>query len=271
MGLKDLFRRRATLPPKEPELWPRPNFEPGGATASFEFFCFSAEPIPAGAAFDLGAEGYRGSELPVGTGMRTDVLEEKPELFESILRGPWGESLRAEHPELASQIAATRFIHNVVGDVPDPSSLEYLQGAWAAVRWFARHGAYAVRDTRMASWRTRDQILATPDTDPTLACGYRVLVETQPEPGFGHLIYTNGLSKFGRPDLIATAPERDDIEPVRELMNNLAWALALGRRPRNPPPGIIFEAYAPGLSAPSRDFFNDEVVLVRFDPDAIRD
>jgi hypothetical protein len=250
-----------------PGPWPRPQYTPGGGVAEFEFFCFSTQDMPPDASFDLAGEGYPGSELPVGVGLRTDAEGQRgPEpLFDAFYR----ESLLVEHPGLEGDVDAIRFRHIVAGNVPDPADLTYLQAAWAAVRWFLRYGSFVVRDVRMEKWRTRAEVLGRPAAEPYQACGYRVQVEREAEEGWGHLLYTRGLSKFGRPDLIAiVAPEL--LEDAADALNAIAGGLAEGRRlptsgqARDESP-FACEHYVPGLNGPPREFFNEEVVLLRFD------
>jgi hypothetical protein len=247
------------------KIWPRPNFEPGGRKAEFEFFCFATEAVPSGVPFDLSAEGYFGTTLPSGVGMRTDFQDDSPE---PLLMGSLAEQLLSEHPELATEVASIYVRYCIVGDVPDPTDLGYLQAAWAAVRWHLRHGAFVVRDSRMLRWRTRDEVLTQQPTDPSQACGWRVMREDFAEPNFGHLVYTQGLAKFGRPDIITAVP-LDVCDDAVETLHKLAAELAYGRRlpitevnnSANSPFSI--EAYVPGMNAPRRDFMNEEVVFLK--------
>lgn len=256
MGLFDRFRRRPAFEP-----WPRSRFEPGGNEAQFEFYCFGYEDTQREPPFDLGAEGYRGAELPEGVGIRTDIADgaAADDFF-----GFYRESLAEAFPSLDA--ARVRVAHLIVGNVPDPADLTYLQAAWAAVRWQLRNGALVVRDVRAERWRTREDVLAADPRDPTMACGWRVIVEHEETPGYGHLVYTLGMAKFGRPDVLTAVPAAH-VDEAAQLLNTIATGLIEGKRmhelPHRASEGYTFEAYGAGLNAPPRDIFNDEVVLLR--------
>ncbi len=260
MGIKDWFSKRPTPQP----VWRRPFFEPGGRKAEGEFFCYSEKPIPT--SFDLAAFGYPEVKQP-GVGVRSDGREDDPDSFASGLA-----SLAESLPSFVSQIESVQFRHVIVFDELDPKDLGYLQAAWASVRYFLHHGALVVHDLRANRWRTAREVLALPADDPTQACAWRIYVESEPTSAHGCLTYSSGLAKFGRPDLIAAAPPKD-ITAVSDLLNKIAADLANGRRPilsdgakaaAATDGGFVFEAYVPGFELPPRDFFNDEVLRIKF-------
>lgn len=257
MGLFDRFRRRPSFEP-----WPRRRHEPGGGEAHFEFYCFGHD--NSDASLDLPAEGHHASTLPPGVEVQTEPFTPGTPAFEHL--GFYRDALAERFPDL--DVARIDTVHMIVGDVPDPDSLTYLQAAWAAVRWHLRHGSAVVRDVRAERWHTRDGVLATDPRDPTLACGWRVMVEQEQTPGYGHLLYTHGMAKFGRPDIITAVPA-SVVDEATEMVQAIAGGMVEGKRipslPHTTAPGATFEAYGAGVNAPERDFNNDQVVFLRLD------
>jgi hypothetical protein len=266
------------LPDEEPQsapgVWGRPHWVPTSATARYVFFCVADEPPPEDAQPDLQAHGFPAVALPEGVVMGTVLRDEHPDFWVS---GPPADP--ALDPALAARIQAARCYHYVTAELPDPSDLAHLQAAWAFVRWTLNHGAFAVLDLHADRWLSADEVRDGVALD--LACAWRQVTEPaaavlaanadhhNPEaveprltvggeaPGF--VVYTRGMDKFARRELIACVPEAR-LALTQRLLTVLAHDQMLGRLVES---GVgyehdrvrfAFRGYNPGFNAPAVDF-----------------
>lgn len=116
-------------------------------------------------------------------------------------------------------------------EIEDPSDLGYLQRMFLVLSLLAKSaGAVAACDVDALVWWTGETLRELPeDWSFDVSDHMRVVFEAQErEEGAGHLCYSLGMAKFGRPDLAIGGLEREHAEAAGEMIQNLATALAEG-------------------------------------------
>jgi hypothetical protein len=161
-------------------------------------------------------------------------------------------------------------VHVVKVRAEDPSDLRHLQAAWALARAFLDTGGFALLDAHAQAWLSPTHIKERPADAPLrMADEVSIVFETEPEHGFGHLMHTRGMLKFGRPDLVVVGiPPKHGVR-IADIVNQLAERLALGTR-LDPGDTVDLEAlgtlradrYVPGENAPELHLNNRGLVLV---------
>jgi hypothetical protein len=156
--------------------------------------------------------------------------------------------------------------------IEEPSDLGYLQRAFLVLKLLAeRANAVAACDVESLVWWTKADLEALPDGwDFDVADHSRVVFEAKErEPGAGHLCFSLGMAKFGRPDLAIGGLAREHAEAAGEMIENLATALAEGDNfetgdivePEGFPP-LRCEEMADDSDAPDVTFGNRSIWLV---------
>lgn len=254
MAWLDRFIRRDA-----PAAWPRPQHEPSGLSAEFEFFVVGA-PSDARVPDDLRDHGHVEARLPAGVRLtplrRAEIPGDFDALVERITAG-----LEQEHPQLCAVARAAEHLHAVTAEGPDVGDFRMLQGAWAIVRALVRAGAAGLYDNRARSWRTAHMV-ATPDADPSrLARSYRVMGAPLEGHAGGFIVWTAGLGKAARPELLTLSPEVH-LALSQQVLLDLGEACVRGRRLRVGDTVRLHgvrarvDALVPGENAPALDLEN---------------
>jgi len=122
----------------------------------------------------------------------------------------------------ASRILDATAIYVVKLEVHEPADLGHLQAAWAAAKWLCELGAGFVLDAHAIRWWSTQQVAkldASRDFD--VRNEISIVFETDATPGFGHVMHTRGLAKFGRPDLLLLGAELAEAEACRALLKRI--------------------------------------------------
>jgi hypothetical protein len=216
---------------------------------------------------DLTAEGSPSRSLPEGLTVRRFDRDSAPELV------AWAEPLVAALPEPErARLAASRVWYEVGGSCPSAADLSALQAAWAAARALCRAGAIAVWDALAARWTFADDALTADPQDPRLAAAWEL--NTLPLEGVSEdkplfVVFTMGLHKFGRQDLVAFGPAQN-LDVIQSVVCELAIDLAEGAVLQSgwqiEKGGVWLEAvaYAPGFNGPPAPvpFFGQPLLLM---------
>jgi len=252
-----------------PPIWARPYHEPQDRLANVTLFAFADElldlsstisrsryGVPAG--FDLGT-------LDVRQHQRKEVPEWfggffTPEMLSVSKLDPGG--LDGEYEDLA-------VAYSVQLEIPEPPNLAYLQGCWGFMMWLCEIGAKVILDEHAIRWHAGEQIIQLdPLREFDIKNEISVVFETEDTPGFGHVMHTRGLVKFGRPDLVLKGVEPADAEAGGVLLNGLASRAAKGAALRENqtvgPNGLAarhLSRYEPGVTHPEVNLNNDGLVL----------
>lgn len=239
--------------------WPRPLFVPGGGVATVEFVVFAKSTVAL--EFALLAEG---SPIPaLAGGLSVQVFER---LLASEF-GEWADSLAAD-PEAPPGLDEAAAWYVVGGETASGADFSALQSAWAAVRVILRAGGLAVWDSFAMRWSPGPEALAADPALPALAAAWNVNRDVTREEGI-EVVHTLGLTKFGRPDLIAFVA-LSGAEAVQALVHHIALDLIEGAcllpGDRVAKGGVQLEAqpYRPGENGPpvAVPFFQPPLLLV---------
>ncbi|MDP3231311.1 MAG: hypothetical protein Q8N26_00950 [Myxococcales bacterium] len=110
--------------------------------------------------------------------------------------------------DVIERLHRTQFGAFIQGLVPDPPDLGYLQVGWAIARWLLQHGDGILMDAESGRWWTSEELLSWEAGGwPT---GRRFLLERELRfstaiEGPSCIVATQGLTKFGRPELVCLA------------------------------------------------------------------
>ena len=119
--------------------------------------------------------------------------------------------------------------------------------------WLCELGATLVHNANAIAWKSADNLAdLAPHRELDLGFEIACVFESDPTPGFGHLVHTRGLLNFGHPDFVLFGAHPRDARPLGLILNMLAEEAALGRRffpgerigPLELPPALI-EDYEP--------------------------
>jgi hypothetical protein len=208
----------------KPVPWLRPKRVPTDLNADLMFFCFADHDLLAG----MGKTPF---ELPEGYETHRIARSDDRQTFDELL-GPGRQGrLTAElhlDRELASKTLGATWLYTVEGASPNPPDLEYLRAAVRAVQWYATHGAFAIYDYPRRAWMSAAQALALPLDGPfEPADHFELIFETDPSRE-GHLVFSRGMEKFGRPELIIADVQPSEKELAQLILGTMGKAAALG-------------------------------------------
>ena len=250
-------------------VWPRPHHVPDGGAADITLFVFSqvgvtGESLPLKPRAHGVPEGGLPDEVELRTVSRSDAPEWVDGFFSPALMAlasrdlGWGDRPPVEPTS----------VHVVTVRADDPPDLRHIQAAWALARAFLDTGGFALLDAHAQRWLGPEQVAQRPDVF-RIADEVNIVFEVEPSHGFGHILHTRGLRKFGRPDLVVTAvPPKHGVR-IADLVNALAESLALGQPLHAGDviqlPGLgslRADALDPGTNAPELHLDNPALVLV---------
>jgi hypothetical protein len=249
-------------------LWPRPGHHPTVAAARVLLLAFGDAELDAELSLSAAVFGMPTTSALDGFDIRMVTTEQNKDWIDGWRTG----ALRAiAQDELSDpgRLDAARFCFSIDFEVADPADLGHLQTAWAAAKWLAARGAFAVLDVWAARWVDAGQLAAlAPDRPFDLDEQVSFVCEAQPTRGFGHALHTRGMVKFARPDLMAGV-EPGDINLMHQVMRRLAGMTAEGQVI---PVGQHLRADAdhvfavircePGVNAPEVNLNNDALLIV---------
>lgn len=214
--------------------WQRPLWKAGGGPGRVSLIVVSDAPLSelAGDASPVDLfEWSPYAEVPESFQCAYRDRETDPERFSNLEATA---RLAREHTTtgpgmaLLERLRCARYGALVRGEVADPQDLSYLQFGWAVARWLLLHADGAVLDTHAGHWWTRDELIGWERGGwPT---GRRFILQrelliTQGIDGENCVLGTQGLTKFGRPELVCPVPaERVDREGKFATASIPAWA-----------------------------------------------
>ena len=252
-------------------VWPRPHFVAGGGPADVTLFVFSQVGVD-GTTLQLKtrAHGVPESGLPEGVDVQTVARADAPEWVDGFFAPALMALAERDLGWKGRPPVEPTAVHVVKVTAEDPGDLSHIQAAWALARAFLDTGGFALLDAHAQAWLSPLALRERPvDVPMRMADEVSIVFETEPEHGFGHLMHTRGMLKFGRPDLIVVGiPPKHGVR-IADIVNQLAERLALGAR-LDPLDTVELEAlgmlradrYIPGENAPELHLNNDGLVLV---------
>lgn len=255
--------------PTFPSTWERPYHEPQGRLATVMFFAFADGPLDLSSKISRSRFGLPSGFDLASVDVRQHLRNEAPEWFDGFFTPEMLSMSRRDLAGLNGEHADWTTAYSLRLQVSEPPNLAYLQGCWGFMAWICASGAKVVLDEHAVRWYGGEQVAQLDPLRPfDIGNEISVVFETDVTPGFGHVIHTRGLAKFGRPDLLLKGAERADAQAGGVLLKGLAQRAALGAAFRENqtvgPNGLAPRAlirYEPGVSHPEVNLNNDGLVL----------
>ena len=246
--------------------WPRPLFQPGGFAADVVYQVFSSQPLPEELPIDRVRHGLPQGEPPDGIYLSDVSADDAPGWFQRFQVEPLlGPAQAALGPAIDRLLGAT-WCYEVAGEVEDPADLAFLQHTQGVVRCLCELGAGPVYDVHARRWFTREQILAQPLERPFDIRAELAIEERATDGPLGLVLFTRGMAKLGRADLILVRAQPGEAA--------LLWGLAeLSAQGVRLEAGVALTGddggelelvpYQIGDDMPDLDIMNDAAVVVR--------
>jgi len=248
--------------------WPRPAFRPTGRRATVSFIAFADENfVGSGLDFEL-----RDAVPPGAPVDALDVRRHTDADSAAWIDGFRTGGLRniASH-QLGDldRLDSASSCYSITISVEDPADLTYLQLAWAVASRIAAAGAVAVLDVHAVNWLAGSTVASLSPRRPfVIQREVSIVAETEATPGFGYVVHTRGLIKFGSPDLVAGVAA-DRIDHTGRILNHLAGMLAdghdlvRGQQLRFDAQRVLTVAtYTPDAITPDLELNNEALLLV---------
>lgn len=140
---------------------------------------------------------------------------------------PW-QACRQEQPGLADRIEVAPLAVALHGQVAQHESLDYLRDSLEVMTSLVGHGASAIYDPLLQRWYG-PAAWETMMEQGTLFNPFDHVAIIDTDTGDGtEWIRTQGLRKFGRPDLSVRSVHKRDRDAVRKMLDRFINHLALG-------------------------------------------
>lgn len=251
-------------------IWSRPQHSPGGSDAQVALIAYTTGPL-AGLSVSRSRHGVPEDAHRFPMRLDHHSREDAPQRFEELDDAEIMARARMDQPVLDLD-ALRRARHQVRLELTmqDPDDLEYLRACWAFMRAVCDAvPVMGLLDVHASRWWTPDALRGIP-TGASFDVGREVLYafETRADPTFGHVAYTRGMRKFGRPDVILTHRRSSQREHAGRVLAAVARAMALGARPKAGHaialPGLsgVVESWVPDGNAPELPIRNAGLVFI---------
>jgi len=252
-------------------VWPRPHFVGGGGPADVTLFVFSQIGVD-GSTLQLKtrAHGVPQGGLPDGVDVQTVARADAPDWVDGFFAPALMALAERDLGWPGRPPVEPTAVHVVKVLADDPQDMRHLQAAWALARAFLATGGFAILDPHAQVWLSPAHLAQRPADAPfRMSDEVSIVFETEPSHGFGHLMHTRGLLKFGRADLVVVGiPPKHGVR-IADIVNQLAERLALGARLEQGDTvdleglgTIRADRYVPGENAPELHLNNRGLVLV---------
>ena len=255
--------------PGVPPPWTRSAFSPGGGPGRVFLVLFSEQPGLASPPISRARHGVASVEPLKHLEVAVVGADQAPEWIRGWTEGPLRNLADRALGDDALRLPGVKSCVRINGEVPDPADLTHLQLMWGLARAFLENGCFAVLDAHQARWFPGKDVMEwAPDRAFELGREVSVIFETDASPGYGHVVHTRGLAKFGRPDLLMLGAKPEDADLAGRRLDALATRLAMGERLV---PGAtletlggtaLLEEYRPGANAPDVQLNNDGLMLL---------
>jgi len=212
--------------------WPRPFFQRTDHLARVSVVAFGAAnpsaPVEPGA-----QEGWPDAcAWPEALRLRAYDLGDPGQmsLFEHCLAGSIRDGATHTLGAASGRLDTARVAIAIDGEFADPSDLAHLQMVHATLRWLARDcEVFAALNQTSIEWTDVAILAHTPASAVCrLADWIGMVFETDPDPRFGRVLHTRGMSQFGRPDIMMVGFPDEVVSAACEAINTVANSLAKG-------------------------------------------
>jgi hypothetical protein len=205
--------------------WLRPNFVANAGEPFLLFAAFGALDL----AVPIDRAKYRAAGVPKACELLLYERQRQPTSFQHLWQShAWGLAA-AESSGLAEAANAAPQFAILRGHIKNSETLDYLRDVVGIVQYLCDRGASTVFDPQAfqfwsaADWKDRLFAPAAP-----VPHEHVIILETPDDGADTAWIHTQGLRKFGRPDLSVRAVGSAQRERIVELFNHLVEHLAGG-------------------------------------------
>ena len=207
------------------EHWPRPLFVPLPLQSLFFFVMYGVleESFPA-----ISRADYRTLGLPEGLELAFHSLEERPELRSHFQSGsPW-EQFCIDAPKVVEAIQHAPTCLVLRGELPDADHLNSLRDCVGLIQFLIDHGASAVCDVLTGCWyRGLHWRLRIFDQGPAASIAFVTFLSIVQPDGTLQL-YTRGMRRFARPDLLIRGHGPSDEATCMAMIQRIVEAMIAG-------------------------------------------
>jgi hypothetical protein len=241
--------------------WSRPRYQPGGNAAVLRYLVYGRFKEP----LEVSSPKYRTNGLPKGVEVRRLKRPRDAEFLDTFLAGPF--QLTQDLPKLARAVRAAPEGVLVQGEIADPKALDYLRDTVGVITALFDSGGVAVYDMHARRWHsaaTWRQEIFDPN-GPVPRQHVSIIISDEKEPG-KEWIHTQGLRKFGRPDVSVRNVPAQYHDAIIDLCNRFIEMLAFGAMVPDGQP-IKLRSLPPGMTCHHRgsvddpDFLNSRVEI----------
>ena len=251
------------------ELWKRTAYAPGGGPGRVFLVLFSEQDAPPIPAISRARHGVSSTEPMKHLETAVVGADQAPDWIRGWTEGALRNLADRALGDDALRLPGARSCVRIYGDVPDPADLAHLQLAWGLAKAFLESGCFAVLDAHQARWFPGKEVLGwAPERAFDIGREVSVVFETDASPGYGHVVHTRGLAKFGRPDLVMRGAKPEEADLAGRRLDALALRLAMGellapgQRIETLGGSAVLEEYRPGSNAPEVHLNNDGLLLL---------
>ena len=207
--------------------WQRSHFQPGGFPNAFQLFCFSTGPLKGDVPMSAARFGLPSPEVMKGVEVRELTRDMDSAWFDGFRSG----SLRAIATQALGDVSAldsATQLTAVLISREDAADLTHLQAGWAVAQWLVARGVSVILDAQTNRFWKGADVADWPVSRPfALSSDVNIVVEAEPTSPSA-TVYTRGLQKFGRPDLVVRDVPGEQWDAVAGLVRALAGQLADG-------------------------------------------
>lgn len=205
--------------------WKREQYKSGGGNALLFYAVHGKFEQP----FTLDRQHYRSNGPPPGVRVEIHKRENNPDT-DFFVSDYLGSELEAQGKELQEAVLASPESLLVLGELEDPSDLNYLRDTVGFIMSLLDQGGLAVCDPQRLTWWTAES-WENELFDPAMAVPrHHVIILTSLEEKNPNLtwVHTRGMRKFGRPDLSIRNVPQKYFNTVTELCNRFIEHQAFG-------------------------------------------
>jgi hypothetical protein len=250
-------------------VWRRSAYQPGGGPGRVFLVLFSEQDSPAVPPISRTRHGVPTAGPMKHLEVAVVGADEAPGWIRGWTEGALRNLADRALGDDALRLPGARSCVRIDGEVPDPADLAHLQLAWGLAKACLENGCFAALDAHQARWLTGKEVLGwAPERAFDIGREVSVVFETDASPGYGHVVHTRGLAKFGRPDLLMRGAKPEEADLAGRRLDALALRLAMGELLR---PGqaietlggpAVLEEYRPGRNAPEVHLNNEGLLLL---------